>query len=369
MAFIRFVNALVDNEQKSQFAQSISGIAEAIGLPGWFVDLRHAATHDHLPSLGLLLNACSQGVEWLQSNYWAMQSVNEMKRDSVDLFVKTFKSTRKSEINANVAPLKSIAYIAPAIASWDSERATSMIISSLLEKGNFVPLSKAKRSKSVHDDIPPALQALWMPFLERMDSLDNYFIQELFVALVELVASDVKLSSSCRLTLVCWSRELLSFFILKEKPAVHIACLQVCLRYSNSSLCRGLVDTIVKSSTLDSTNINMFKQYTASITSTKLSQNTSDDPVDFSILEHRIATLKKQGSRKRSRWNLVSDFKPCPIGFNIGGLDLPVSLDGVISDVHENSNESVGEVDDVNPESRPALFTAEEITRHKLRLF
>jgi hypothetical protein len=60
MAFIRFVNGLIDPAQKGAYAQSMNGIAESIGLPAWFVDLRHAGTHDQLPAISLLRNGCHQ---------------------------------------------------------------------------------------------------------------------------------------------------------------------------------------------------------------------------------------------------------------------------------------------------------------------
>ena len=60
MSFIRFVNRLIDPAQKGVYALSMTGIAETLGLPGWFIDLRHAATHDQLPALSLLRNGCKQ---------------------------------------------------------------------------------------------------------------------------------------------------------------------------------------------------------------------------------------------------------------------------------------------------------------------
>jgi len=60
IAFIRFVNGITDAAQKSQFAQSVASLAESVGLPGWFVDLRHAGTHDVAPSLQLLRAGCQQ---------------------------------------------------------------------------------------------------------------------------------------------------------------------------------------------------------------------------------------------------------------------------------------------------------------------
>ncbi|KAJ1554220.1 Ribosomal biogenesis protein las1l, partial [Cladochytrium tenue] len=92
MAFIRFFNGIVDSQQKGVYAQSVSTIADSIGLPPWFVELRHSATHDQLPSLQLLRSGCvqvadlnpkkrrilkatsdaiaRQALDWLRENYW-----------------------------------------------------------------------------------------------------------------------------------------------------------------------------------------------------------------------------------------------------------------------------------------------------------
>ncbi|CAB4406067.1 unnamed protein product [Rhizophagus irregularis] len=51
MVFIRFVNGMVDPFQQGTFALSISSIAVKLNMPLWFVEMRHAGTHEHLPSL------------------------------------------------------------------------------------------------------------------------------------------------------------------------------------------------------------------------------------------------------------------------------------------------------------------------------
>ena len=53
LAVVRAVNGLVDSSQQGYFAESIHGLAAAIGLPAWFVELRHDATHNQLPSLSV----------------------------------------------------------------------------------------------------------------------------------------------------------------------------------------------------------------------------------------------------------------------------------------------------------------------------
>jgi hypothetical protein len=59
-AIIRLVNGLVDPLQSGTYARSIASIAVQLGLPRWLVELRHAATHEDLPSLELLREAARE---------------------------------------------------------------------------------------------------------------------------------------------------------------------------------------------------------------------------------------------------------------------------------------------------------------------
>jgi len=70
MAVLRFVNSVADTFQTSMYAQSIFQISQRIGLPIWLVELRHAATHEELPSLEVLRDACIASLHWLQTHFW-----------------------------------------------------------------------------------------------------------------------------------------------------------------------------------------------------------------------------------------------------------------------------------------------------------
>lgn len=72
-AIIRFVNELVDRAQKSLFATSITKLADQIGLPRVFVDIRHDGTHDKLNSLELLRWAAWEALKWLEDQYWSFE--------------------------------------------------------------------------------------------------------------------------------------------------------------------------------------------------------------------------------------------------------------------------------------------------------
>lgn len=72
-AIIRFVNELVDRAQKSLFATSITKLADQIGLPRFFVDIRHDGTHDKMNSLELLRWAAWEALKWLEDQYWSIE--------------------------------------------------------------------------------------------------------------------------------------------------------------------------------------------------------------------------------------------------------------------------------------------------------
>ena len=72
-AIIRFVNELVDRAQKNLFATSITKLADQIGLPRVFVDIRHDGTHDKLTSLELLRWAAWRALNWLENEYWSSE--------------------------------------------------------------------------------------------------------------------------------------------------------------------------------------------------------------------------------------------------------------------------------------------------------
>jgi hypothetical protein len=72
MAMIRFVNGILDQEQ-GLAVKSMMGLAESMGLPTWFVEIRHSATHDQLPLLELLRTAANQALDWIYRHYWSCQ--------------------------------------------------------------------------------------------------------------------------------------------------------------------------------------------------------------------------------------------------------------------------------------------------------
>ncbi|KAI0852216.1 Las1-domain-containing protein [Daldinia vernicosa] len=69
-AFSRFVTGLLDSQQDKQRKMSMYSIAKTIGLPATFVELRHQATHEQLPSLSKLKTAAKKALAWIWDYYW-----------------------------------------------------------------------------------------------------------------------------------------------------------------------------------------------------------------------------------------------------------------------------------------------------------
>ncbi|KAL5534518.1 hypothetical protein ACEPAG_981 [Sanghuangporus baumii] len=204
-AIIRLVNGLVDPLQLGTYARSISSIATQIGLPLWLVELRHAATHEDLPSLELLRTGAKESLTWLLHNYFlpilSVASVEE-SAPVVRLFplhplLKRYKSLMK--IISRDASLKSqykdelaksirdidrwigeakVASSAVIFNGWgtcelddgdENERwALERLSEALTERGGLVPVSTRKRLASNLRSppvLPSALNAIWSPLL------------------------------------------------------------------------------------------------------------------------------------------------------------------------------------------------------------
>ncbi|KAI1098522.1 Las1-domain-containing protein [Jackrogersella minutella] len=70
-AFSRFVTGLLDSQQDKQRKMSMYTVAKTIGLPATFVELRHQATHEQLPSLSKLRTAARKALAWIWDYYWS----------------------------------------------------------------------------------------------------------------------------------------------------------------------------------------------------------------------------------------------------------------------------------------------------------
>jgi hypothetical protein len=195
MAIIRFVNGLVDREQKGKFAKSIQTLARNMGLPSWFVDLRHASTHERLPSLTVLRGGALQAVGWLHDNYWirniksleqkkAFQQNPEIKnklnqyKECRKAYIKDKYSGRKTDPNPYVACIQALIEII------DNEVIRDDIIPLLLGVGGLVPTAKKKRASAEDMTVSKGLVELWTPLIQGLDVGFPNFGQELVSSMI-----------------------------------------------------------------------------------------------------------------------------------------------------------------------------------------
>lgn len=213
-AIIRMVNGLVDPLQNGAYARSIASIAIQLGLPLWLVELRHAATHEDLPSLELLRDAARDSLSWLLHNYFLptlnpstvsqaqatqlrplapilKQYKNLLKITTRDASVvgqyKAAISSVQKDIERWISEAKVAANVAVGELEWDNvqvndimggldedpkERwALERLCDGLLEGGALVPLSKKKRLFPLESFSPPNYSvALWAPLLGHIRS-------------------------------------------------------------------------------------------------------------------------------------------------------------------------------------------------------
>ncbi|KAM0335801.1 hypothetical protein ACHAQA_000851 [Verticillium albo-atrum] len=79
-AFSRFVTGLLDGHQDKQRKLSMYSVAKTIGLPATFVELRHQATHEQLPSLAKLRAAARKALGWIWEYYWRALGAGDAAR-------------------------------------------------------------------------------------------------------------------------------------------------------------------------------------------------------------------------------------------------------------------------------------------------
>ncbi|KAI0724189.1 Las1-domain-containing protein [Cerioporus squamosus] len=214
-AIIRLVNGLVDPLQLGAYARSIHSIAQQLGLPAWLVELRHAATHEDLPSLEVLRDAAREAMTWLFHNYF-LPTLNPSAKSSAPVpplrplapLLKQYKSLLKATTRDATLHIQYRADITRALrdierwiseakiassattggVAWDdvapdenddSEEdarekwALDRLSDVLLEKGMLVPLSKKKRMSPDQGSLalPRSSISIWSPLLTHLQTL------------------------------------------------------------------------------------------------------------------------------------------------------------------------------------------------------
>ncbi|KAI7884058.1 Las1-domain-containing protein [Lichtheimia hyalospora FSU 10163] len=201
IALIRLVNGMVDIEQQGNLVRATSVVAAQLGLPLWFVDIRHAATHEHLPGLSVLRDAAEQALQWLYDFYWALElkpekspMLDDTKVLSIRVALKQYKDARKAFIkdlkrgrptsNDHEGALKRF------MKAVSGPYIRDAVVPELLKPGGLVPVSKKKRPSLDYMVLSKDLLDLWTPILRELDRAYSDFGKELIDAIVKRL--DVK---------------------------------------------------------------------------------------------------------------------------------------------------------------------------------
>ncbi|KDE07268.1 hypothetical protein MVLG_02488 [Microbotryum lychnidis-dioicae p1A1 Lamole] len=374
MALIRFVNSLVDPLQTTYYARSMASLAAQLGLPLWFVELRHAATHEDLPGIAVLRDAARQALDWLYSNYWiptltpssSSQTINTIPPipiDSLQPLLTSYKTLMKRALrdaskSKQIRPDLARSY--RAIQSWVAEaesmgrgreRAIEGLVEALLEVGCLVPEAKKKRVTPRAPTLSAELVAIWSPLLERLDEMFEGLQDALLTRIVELLgtcSAPERVDGTTQVnpfdrsyysTLSAWVFQLVS--LTDDTSSIENLIKSLLIQANPISL------TLVE--TLSNVNENLSKIVKPLIevmrqSETKVASSIEVDGVEDQLaeMERRLKQMEEKvklsetarspgqasslatsgHSTMKNGWTLVQSWKPCPIGAS-GSLDLP----------------------------------------------
>jgi hypothetical protein len=82
-AIVRCINGLADALQQQRFvAAPVSTLCGQLGIPSWLVDIRHEASHNSLPTLGVLRLGAAALLNYWKSEYWIPSCPNWKKSET-----------------------------------------------------------------------------------------------------------------------------------------------------------------------------------------------------------------------------------------------------------------------------------------------
>lgn len=73
-------------------------IAKTIGLPATYVELRHQATHEELPSLPKLRTATQKALRWIWDYYWAKLSTDVPDTEDCKAYLRNLLEEKSEQI-------------------------------------------------------------------------------------------------------------------------------------------------------------------------------------------------------------------------------------------------------------------------------
>jgi ribosomal biogenesis protein LAS1 len=94
-------------------------IAKTIGLPATYVELRHQATHEELPSLSKLRTATQKALRWIWDYYWVHLTVEDSKNSNCKAFLRTIVEEKNDRARWEMEK---------SLDGWDEDQLSSALI-------------------------------------------------------------------------------------------------------------------------------------------------------------------------------------------------------------------------------------------------
>lgn len=156
IALTRFVTGFADlGRQKAGPGRSMLDVAKSINLPAKFVEMRHEAAHEDMPSLPRLAMLAQEALRWLEVNFWngLDQNVEKDRRenslDEVEMrsrikgVMKEFRSSRKSQVQEKrEVDMFLVEDLVKKLVDYDISsirRGTTLLVSVMCSPGMLIP--------------------------------------------------------------------------------------------------------------------------------------------------------------------------------------------------------------------------------------
>jgi ribosomal biogenesis protein LAS1 len=96
------VTGLLDGFQNKGRKISMYAIAKSIGLPATYVELRHQATHEELPSLPKLRTATQKALRWIWDYYWVNLPTTTADAEDCESYLRKLLGEKDEGIRAKM---------------------------------------------------------------------------------------------------------------------------------------------------------------------------------------------------------------------------------------------------------------------------
>lgn len=202
MAIVRFVNGLLDPAQQAQYAISLHTLAKTLRLPASFVEMRHAATHETLPSIEVLSESIRRALHWLYLNYWISEQTHEKQssptmHEQAAIFLHTLQKWQDQKSGEGRRGIQTYTDVVQRLIRITGPHLLGEVLVKNAIAENDI-LSGSQGSKPTNSDF-----AKWMPLLDALVTCAAHIPQDFLMACVRSVTS-LSTTAGSKEVLVPW---------------------------------------------------------------------------------------------------------------------------------------------------------------------